>query len=403
MKKSIFTKERLIHYLLIVSVFSVTVIGLYVFKLLTNSATNKIFSAFASVFIPFVIAFFLSFIIGPISGWLTNTFKIKSSFAVIIAIFIGIVFFASLIVFVVVFLVGQLSMILSSLINLIDNETFRSIVAQIETVITNYVDENGISKIITELTANGENLAKIISISSSILAFFINFFSSLVRLLMTLLLTPVFLYYLIREKEQIFSSISGLAPKKLKPHLIELGKRSDVVIRQYFAGQGIMMLLVGGYFFIGIGAISFFVPGFGLQHALLFAILLGLMNIIPYLGAWIGLSVPLIYLVTRYLEFEQAGKESTIFLIAIGALLVVQFSEQILESNIVSPQVMGKHVRIHPLVVLSSLIFFGGVFGFVGVLLAVPIAGTIKVVYQYIRALYDDETPPTVKEIKTSV
>ncbi|HKL60949.1 MAG TPA: AI-2E family transporter [Acholeplasma sp.] len=403
MKKSIFTKERLIHYLLIVSVFSVTVIGLYVFKLLTNSATNKIFSAFASVFIPFVIAFFLSFIIGPISGWLTNTFKIKSSFAVIIAIFIGIVFFASLIVFVVVFLVGQLSMILSSLINLIDNETFRSIVAQIETVITNYVDENGISKIITELTANGENLAKIISISSSILAFFINFFSSLVRLLMTLLLTPVFLYYLIREKEQIFSSISGLAPKKLKPHLIELGKRSDVVIRQYFAGQGIMMLLVGGYFFIGIGAISFFVPGFGLQHALLFAILLGLMNIIPYLGAWIGLSVPLIYLVTRYLEFEQAGKESTIFLIAIGALLVVQFSEQILESNIVSPQVMGKHVRIHPLVVLSSLIFFGGVFGFVGVLLAVPIAGTIKVVYQYIRALYDDETPPTIEEIKTSV
>ena len=333
----------------------------------------------------------------------TKTFKIKSSFAVIIAIFIGIVFFASLIVFVVVFLVGQLSMILSSLINLIDNETFRSIVAQIETVITNYVDENGISKIITELTANGENLAKIISISSSILAFFINFFSSLVRLLMTLLLTPVFLYYLIREKEQIFSSISGLAPKKLKPHLIELGKRSDVVIRQYFAGQGIMMLLVGGYFFIGIGAISFFVPGFGLQHALLFAILLGLMNIIPYLGAWIGLSVPLIYLVTRYLEFEQAGKESTIFLIAIGALLVVQFSEQILESNIVSPQVMGKHVRIHPLVVLSSLIFFGGVFGFVGVLLAVPIAGTIKVVYQYIRALYDDETPPTIEEIKTSV
>ena len=78
MKKSIFTKERLIHYLLIVSVFSVTVIGLYVFKLLTNSATNKIFSAFASVFIPFVIAFFLSFIIGPISGWLLKHLRLKA-------------------------------------------------------------------------------------------------------------------------------------------------------------------------------------------------------------------------------------------------------------------------------------------------------------------------------------
>lgn len=396
MKKNLFSKDKLIQYLLVVSIFSITMVGLYALKLLTRNALSNIFNAFASVFTPFVIAFFLSFILGPLSEWLHIKFKIKRGLSIVISIIFGLLFFVLIIVFIVVFLFGQLSSIASSLISLIDNETVRSLITQIEALIGDYIDENGVSQIISQITSNGENLDKIINISVSIFQFFINVFQGFIKLFLTMLLTPVFLFYLISEKEQIFTAISSVFPTKIKPHLVELGIRSNTVIRNYFTGQGIMMLLVFSYFFIGLSIVSFFVPNFGISHALLFAILLGLTNIVPYLGAWIGLSIPIVYLFTKYLEFEQGGNEGMIFLIGIAGVFVVQFTEQILEANIVSPQIMGKHVRIHPLVVLSSLIFFGGVFGFVGVLLAVPIAGTIKVVYQYLRALFEDE-PKKIK------
>lgn len=397
MKKNLFSKDKLIQYLLFVSVFSVTVVGLYGLKLLTKNALSNIFSAFASVFIPFVIAFFLSFILGPLSEWIHKKLKIKRSLSIILSIVFGLLFFVMIVLFVVIFLFGQLSSIASSLIGLIDNETVRSLISQVEVIIQDYIDENGVSQIIAQITANGANLDRVINIAVSIFQFFIHVFQSVIKLFLTMLLTPVFLYYLISEKEQIFTAISSVFPNKIKPHLVELGKRSNVVIRHYFTGQGIMMVLVFSYFFIGLSIVSFFIPEFNISHALLFSILLGLMNIIPYLGAWIGLSIPITYLFTKYLEYQQAGDDAMIFIFAIIGVLVVQFSEQILESNIVSPHVMGKHVRIHPLVVLSSLIFFGGVFGFVGVLLAVPIAGTIKVVYQYVRALFEEEP----KKIKT--
>jgi putative permease len=66
-------------------------------------------------------------------------------------------------------------------------------------------------------------------------------------------------------------------------------------------------------------------------------------------------------------------------------VIVLQIVEQVIESSVVSPLVMGKEVRIHPLAVLSAFIFFGGLFGFVGVLLAVPMAGMTQAVIRYLR------------------
>jgi len=164
------------------------------------------------------------------------------------------------------------------------------------------------------------------------------------------------------------------------------------------------MIIIFTYFSVTLGILSFFVDGFSIQHALMFAIIMALFNLVPYLGAWLGLLAPVIFLLTLHLEHQGDPNVGNIYLIAILIVIIVHFVEQGLEMSIIQPNVIGREVHIHPLAVLSSLIFFGGVFGFVGVLLAVPLAGTIRAFIEYFGELEEkrkkEEKNSQINEIK---
>ncbi len=384
MNKNLFTKEKLLNYLLIVSIISITLVGLYYLQLLTSPVLVNIFSAIKAVLIPFLIAFFLSFIIGPFSVWIGRTFKLPKSFSIILAIFFGVLFILGVMVLTVGFIISQLNGILSSLLTMIDNVAFEQIIADITAAITEYMNASGISNIITEISENGASIERIFAFLGSVFLVLTGIGSSLINAIVILALTPVFMFYLIKEKTLIFSSLSKIAPKNVRHHVVELGKRSDVVIKDYFKGQGLMVLIVTLIFVFSLGTLSFFIPNFTLQHALIFGIIMGLVNIIPYVGAWIGISAPIIFLLAQHLQHQQSLVPSNIYLIAIIIVIAINLIEQALESSIIQPNVLGKQVHIHPLAILSSFIFFGGVFGFAGFLLAVPIAGTIRATLHYV-------------------
>jgi putative permease len=388
MNKPWLTKEKLIHYLLVVSVITVSLAGLYFLQLLTRDSLVKIFNAINSVLIPFVIAFFLSFIIGPLSNVIHQKLKVKKSLAIILAILIGIIFILAIMGVAVYFIVTQMSAILNSLLSFIDNASIEGIINDVVSAITTYFANSDISDLIAEMSANGASIERILGLAGSILLSISGFASSLFSVVMIFVLTPVFMFYLIKEKEYIFMNIAKVAPKKVRKHVIELGKRSDVVIRNYFKGQGLMMLIIFLYFSITLGVLSLFVPSFPVYYAIIFATLMGLFNIIPYLGAWLGVMAPIVFLLTKHLELQLNGG-GDIFLIAMIAVLALQLIEQALEGSIIQPNVLGKQVHIHPLAVLSALLFFGGVFGFAGVLLAVPLTGTIKASLEYFGELSD--------------
>ena len=397
MNKPWLTKEKLIHYLLIVSLITITIVGLYFLQLLTKNSLIRVYNAVNSVLIPFIIAFFLSFIIGPLSLFIHQKLKIKRGFAIIIAIFIGIIFILGVLGIAIYFIVTQMSSILDSLLTYIDNESLSGVIQDIMNAITAYFESSDITDLITEMTQNGASIERILGLAGSILVSLSGFASSLFGIIMIFVLTPVFMFYLIREKEYIFSNIAKVAPKKIRPHVIELGKRSDVVIRNYFKGQGLMMLIIFLYFGITLSILSLFVPAFPVYYALIFATLMGLFNIIPYLGAWLGVMAPLVFLLTEHLELQLNGG-GNIFLIAMVIVVILQLIEQVLEGSIIQPNVLGKQVHIHPLAVLSALLFFGGVFGFAGVLLAVPMTGTIKASLDYFGELNDKTELDRIKE-----
>ena len=397
MNKPWLTKEKLIHYLLIVSLITITIIGLYFLQLLTKNSLIRVYNAVNSVLIPFIIAFFLSFIIGPLSLFIHQKLKIRRGFAIVIAIFIGIIFILGVLGIAIYFIVTQMSSILDSLLTYIDNESLSGVIQDVMNAIMAYFESSDITDLITEMTQNGASIERILGLAGSILVSLSGLASSLFGIIMIFVLTPVFMFYLIREKEYIFSNIAKVAPKKIRPHVIELGKRSDVVIRNYFKGQGLMMLIIFLFFASTLSILSLFVPAFPVYYALIFATLMGLFNIIPYLGAWLGVMAPLIFLLTKHLELQLNGG-GNIFLIAMVVVVILQLVEQALEGSIIQPNVLGKQVHIHPLAVLSALLFFGGVFGFAGVLLAVPMTGTIKASLDYFGELSDKAELERVKE-----
>jgi len=387
MNKNLFTREKLITYLLIVSIISISLIGIYFLGLISSTILIRIFGAISAVLIPFVIAFFLSFIIGPISIWFHEKLKINRTISIILAILLGVFFILGILFISISFVFSQLNAILTSLINLVSNASFAAILVEVTELISNYLSNNNISVIVEDIANNGASIERVFALLGSILISLTSIASSIISVIIVLALTPVFMYYLIKEKTLVFTSISKVAPKGIRHHVVELGKRSDLVIQRFFKGQGIMMIIIFTYFSVTLGILSFFVDGFSIQHALMFAIIMALFNLVPYLGAWLGLLAPVVFLLTLHLEYQGDPNVGNLYLMAILFVVIIHFIEQGLEMSIIQPNVIGREVHIHPLAVLSSLIFFGGVFGFVGVLLAVPLAGTIRAFIEYFGEL----------------
>ncbi|MFP4187361.1 MAG: AI-2E family transporter, partial [Acholeplasmataceae bacterium] len=371
----------------------VSILGLYYLQRFSANIMSRLTGAISAVLIPFVTAFFLSFIIGPLARWIEKKTRLKTSISTIIAIFVGILFIIFILVIAVGFIVSQAVDIFRSLTLLIDQGELEVIIREFYDEIRDMIDTD-FRALFESLTSNGFSFSRIFELIASGFAFIIALSSNVISVVFTIALTPVFLYYLIKEKEVIFQNLADLIPKKARVHVVELGKRSNRVIQDYFRAQGIMMSLIALYFIVAFSLISFFVPGFTVIHALLFGIALGLFSIIPYLGMWLGLAAPVVFLLTRHLEFADDSDRISVYLIALAAVLISAIVQQLLESSIVQPKVMGMKVKIHPLAVLSSLIFFGGLFGLVGVLLAVPLAGTIKASFRYMNEIFAEEEEP---------
>jgi len=277
---------------------------------------------------------------------------------------------------------------------MIDALWLQNIIAAIESYIETYINNTELAEILNQLTANGLSFDRVIDLLGGLLGFVSNLTSSIFQSIMILILTPVFLFYLIKEKEYIFKGINSVFSENIQPHLEALGTRTDTSVRNYLKGQGLMIAMIATYFSIFLSILSFFIPGFGIQMAILFALIMGLFNIVPYIGAWIGLSLPVLFLFTLHLESVQNNEYQAIFVIGIIIVVVLQIIEQVIEGSIVQPLVLGNKVQIHPLLVLSSLIFFGGIFGFVGILLAVPLAATLKSTLEYFKSLNKKNTKP---------
>lgn len=391
MNKNLFTKEKMKTALMIVSIITISLIGLYVLNLLAANIIKGIGAAARSVLIPFFLAFFLSFIIGPLAKLIEKVSHLPKRTSIVLAIFIGFVVLGGMFFLIFSFFISQIISIFDALLNYFEGSDQEAFFIELIQMIQVYFKDTHVADIWEQISSEGLTFEKLMGYFGNLFVFISNLASNLFEAIFSIVLTPVFLYYLVKEKSLIFKSITGIFPKSVKPHAEELGKRSEIVIGQFFRGQGLLMLITALYFGITLSILSFFIPGFIIGYAIAFGLISGIMTIIPYIGAWISLLVPIIFLFTEHLEIQVTNPGQMIYIYAIIVVLLIYLIEQLLEGSVIQPYVMNKQVHIHPLVVILSLIFFGGIFGFIGVLLAVPLAGLLRALFQYIHELNEQK------------
>lgn len=188
-----------------------------------------------------------------------------------------------------------------------------------------------------------------------------------------LLTIPIFTYYLLVSSDKIPKTILYYIPTKYRQAVSRMLYQGNYQVSQYIRGQIIVAICVGILFAIGYAII-------GLEYGTTLAVLAGVLNIIPYLGSFIAVIPALIVgLIT-----------SPIMLIKV---IIVMFVEQTIEGRLVSPQVLGNSMQIHPVTILIVLLASGKLFGFVGVIIGIPVYAVLKVVISEMYSWYRESNP----------
>lgn len=188
----------------------------------------------------------------------------------------------------------------------------------------------------------------------------VQFLQSFFQAIFLLVLVPFFLIFMLKDHEKfapiIYNLFTGERREWIKKTLSDI----DHVLRSYIQGQLLISTLLALLILIGYWIL-------GLQYALLLAIFALFMNLVPFIGPWIAVTPALI------IAFLQDPK------LVIGVAIVTLVAQQI-DSNLITPNVMGKSLDIHPLTVITIILAAGNIAGFVGILVGVPAYAVIKVI-----------------------
>ena len=187
-----------------------------------------------------------------------------------------------------------------------------------------------------------------------------------------LLLTPVVMFYLLLDWDALVAKIDRLLPRRWSKLSRSIAAETDRVLAEYLRGQVTVMAILAVYYATALWLV-------GLQFALPIGVLTGLLIFIPYLGFGIGL---LLATVVALLQFSAWH--------GVAGVLAVYGVGQLLESVALTPWLVGERIGLHPLAVIFALLAFAQLFGFTGVLLALPASAAILVGLRHMRSAYDE-------------
>ncbi|WP_426117140.1 AI-2E family transporter [Massilia sp. PWRC2] len=188
--------------------------------------------------------------------------------------------------------------------------------------------------------------------------------------LVTLLLIPVALFYLLLDWHKLLGAVSDAVPRRYLVQTTAMAHEVNVLLAQYLRGQLLVMLVLAAYYSAGLTIAGFDV-------ALPVGIVTGLLVFIPYIGFGLGLILALIAAMLQFTGW--AG------LIAVA---IIYGCGQLLEGFFLTPRLVGERIGLNPLAVIFALLAFGQLFGFVGVLLALPASAVLMVAFRHLRHHY---------------
>jgi predicted PurR-regulated permease PerM len=198
--------------------------------------------------------------------------------------------------------------------------------------------------------------------------------SALLALFVDLLLIPLAMFYLLRDWDDLLARVDGLLPRQWHARILKIAGESDQVLAEFLRGQITVMLLMSLFYVVVLWLV-------GLEFALPIGIVAGMLVFVPYLGMVLGL---LLATLAALMQFGIGGD-----LLLVWAVFGVG---QLLEGMVITPWLVGERIGLHPLAVIFALLAFGQLFGFFGLLLALPMAAVSLVLLRHLREQYLSST-----------
>ncbi|PKO51385.1 MAG: AI-2E family transporter [Betaproteobacteria bacterium HGW-Betaproteobacteria-2] len=328
-----------------------------------------IFYLLLPIMAPFLVAAILAYICKPIvdriSMWKAGKLAFGRTLATVITMLLLVGVTLLLVLIIVPMLQKELLLMVQRLPDIIDllRARFEPWLLQHFGISLN-IDLNQIQDILSKHWKVASDLITPVLLSISKNGFAIVFW------IINLLLVPVVLFYLLRDWHAIVARIAQLIPRGWYEKTAVIAGEIDVMLAEFLRGQLSVMLLMTVFYAIGLWAA-------GLELALPVALVAGLLGFVPYLGVTIGL---LMALMAAALQFSSPGE--------VVPILAVFAVAQLLEGFVLTPWLVGDRIGLHPVVVIFTLLAGGQLFGFAGILLALPVGAAIAVGLRHARQGY---------------
>jgi predicted PurR-regulated permease PerM len=198
--------------------------------------------------------------------------------------------------------------------------------------------------------------------------------AALLALFANLVLIPVVTFYLLRDWDVLVMRIHESLPRHLEGTVVKLAKDVDEVLGAFLRGQLLVMFGLGLIYSVGLWLA-------GIDHALLIGMIAGIVSFVPYLGLIVGIVLAGIASVLQFHGLSHLWQVAVVF--GVG---------QVAESMLLTPWLVGDRIGLHPVMVIFAVLAFGQLFGFFGVLLALPVAAVIMVLARHMHAQYKNSS-----------
>ncbi|MCF1502822.1 AI-2E family transporter [Afifella sp. H1R] len=312
---------------------------------------------FSGILLPFLLGMALAYFLDPVADWLERLGMNRLLATLAILIF-ALLLFIVVLVAIIPPLIGQASDFADRLPNLI--ERLRHLASEIfASPLAKYLPSGG--------EFNAEPLLKsaatwMAGLVSSLLAGG----QALISVVSLFIVTPVVAFYLLYDWDRMVKMVDSYLPRDHADVIRELAADVDQALSGFLRGQGLVCTLLGGFYVVSLTAV-------GLNFGLLIGVVAGVINFIPYIGSTVGFILAVgVALVQFWPEWP--------WIVVVAGVFV---TGQVVEGNLLQPRIVGHSVGVHPVWLMFAMFAFGALFGFVGLLVAVPVTAAIGVLVRF--------------------
>jgi len=329
---------------------------------------------FSGVLMPFVAGMALAYLLNPVANRLQRM-GINRLVACIVILAVSVIFFVVVLVAIVPLVVTQLSHFAENVPGYINRlqDLARTLASEQGNLLSSWIGVDifqklglGDGKPADVSGPVGNLVGKGVSWLTGLLGSIISGGSTLIGIASLLVITPVVAFYMLVDWERMIRTLDGLVPVAHRETVHRLAREIDTAIGGFLRGQSLVCLFLAAWYGFGLLLI-------GLNFGFVIGLTGGLLSFIPYVGSLTVLVISAILAIVQ-------GWPSPWLLIMV---LVVVGTGQFLEGNVLTPRLVGASIGLHPVWLMFALLAFGSLFGFTGLIVAVPVAAAIGVLIRF--------------------